>query len=69
MFFLKKKNIPALHNVLDEEKKRAKNNIFYYPLFDNDINSAERWCDKNGYFMNIDHLRDGNIFYKFAPKI
>ena len=65
--FKKKKNIPALHILLDHEKQRALHPYFYYPLFDSDISVAQKWCAKNKYFMTVDHVRDGNIFYKFKP--
>ena len=58
MFFTKKKNVPAIHSILDEERKKAKSDVFYYPLLDKDVNSAGTWCAKHHYTMTVSYLRE-----------
>lgn len=68
LFFNKKKSTPALYILLDNELSRAKDlnkHYFLYALFDNERNLAQKWCDKNKIYMEVDHQTDGNIFYKF----
>lgn len=66
--FKNKNSTPRLYFLLDNELIRAKDkniHYFYYALFDNERELAEKWCKKNGAYMEIDHQTDGNIFYKF----
>lgn len=66
--FKKKNNIPALFILLDDEVKRAKEkekHYFFYSLYDNEKDLAQKWCQKNNVYMEVDHQTDGNIIYKF----
>ena len=66
--FKRNKSIPALHILLDNELSRAKDkgqHYFFYALYDNERNLAQKWCNKNKVYMEVDHQTDGNIFYKF----
>lgn len=66
--FKKKNSTPTLHTLLDAELFRAKTigqHYFYYALYDNERDLAQKWCNKNKVYMEVDHRTDGNIFYKF----
>jgi len=66
--FKKKNNIPALFILLDDEVERAKEKekrYFFYSLYDNEKDLAQKWCKKNNVYMEVDHQTDGNIIYKF----
>lgn len=66
--FKKKNSIPALLILLDNELSRAKNinlHYFFYILSDTERELAQKWCNKNKVYMEVDHQTDGNIFYKF----
>lgn len=66
--FKKKNSTPALHILLDNELFRAKTReqyYFFYALYDNERDLAQKWCNKNKVYMEVDHQTDGNIFYKF----
>lgn len=68
MSLFKKKSTPALHLLLSEELSRAKTkeqHHFYYALYDNERDLAQKWCNKNKVYMEVDHQTNGNIFYKF----
>lgn len=69
MSLFKKKNTQsALIILLDDELKRAKErkeHYFYHILYGNERDMAQKWCQKNGVYMEVDHQTDGNIFYKF----
>lgn len=68
MSLFKKKSTPALHLLLSEELSRAKEkeqHHFYYVLYDNERDLAQKWCNKNKVYMEVDHQTNGNIFYKF----
>lgn len=66
--FKKKNTTPALIVLLDDELRRAKEretHHFYHILYDNERDMAQKWCQKNKVYMEVDHQTDGNIFYKF----
>lgn len=66
--FKKKNSTPALHILLDNELFRAKTreqHYFFYALYDKERDLAQKWCNKNKVYMEVDHQTDGNIFYKF----
>lgn len=66
--FKKKNSTPALFTLLDNEYLRAREkdkHYFYHLLYNNERDLAEKWCRKNNVYMEMDHLTDGNIFYKF----
>lgn len=66
--FKKKNSQSALIFLLDDELKRAKErkeHHFYHILYGNEKDMAQKWCQKNGVYMEVDHQIDGNIFYKF----
>ena len=66
--FKKKNTTPALIVLLNDELKRAKErkvHHFYHILYDNERDIAQKWCQKNKIYMEVDHQTDGNIFYKF----
>ncbi len=66
--FKKKNSTPTLHILLDNELFRAKTkeqHYFFYALYDNERDLAQKWCNKNKVYMEVDHQTDGNIFYKF----
>lgn len=69
MSLFKKKNPQSvLIFLLDDELKRAKEHKehhFYHILYENERIIAQKWCQKNGVYMEVDHQTDGNIFYKF----
>ena len=68
MLFLKKKKDSSLMFLLNETFIQAKNNdnnYFFYIIKDNEKEIAQKWCNQNNIFMEIDHQTDGNIFYKF----
>ena len=67
--FKKNKKISAISTLLYDNYKRAledgKKN-FYYALFDNEKMFAEEFCRKNKINMELDHVTDGNLIYKFT---
>lgn len=66
--FKKNNSAPALHILLDNELSRAKDkerHYFFYALYDSERDLAQKWCNKNKVYMEVDHQTDGNIFYKF----
>ena len=66
--FKKKNTTPSLIFILDDELKRAKEreaHHFYHILYGNEKDIAQKWCQKNNVYMEVDHQTDGNIFYKF----
>lgn len=66
--FKKKDTAPALFVLLDDEFNRAKQqekHYFFHLLYDNERDMAQKWCQKNKVYMEVDHQTDGNIFYKF----
>jgi len=66
--FKKKNDIPALIILLDDALRRAKEretHHFYHILYDNERDMAQKWCQKNKVYMEVDHQTDGNVFYKF----
>ena len=68
MSLFKKKTKPALIFILEDELKRAKEqniHYFYHILYENEKDMAQKWCEKNKIYMEVDHQTDGNIFYKF----
>ena len=68
MSLFKKKTKPALIFILEDELKRAKEqntHHFYHILYENERDMAQKWCEKNKIYMEVDHQTDGNIFYKF----
>ena len=68
MSLFKKKSTPALYILLNEELSRAKlkeQHYFLYALYNNERDLAQKWCNKNHVYMEVDHQTDGNIFYKF----
>ena len=68
MSLFKKKTKPALIFILEDELKRAKEqkaHYFYHILYENERDMAQKWCEKNKIYMEVDHQTDGNIFYKF----
>lgn len=66
--FKKKDTTPALFVLLDDEFNRAKKqekHYFFHLLYDNERDTAQKWCKKNKVYMEVDHQTDGNVFYKF----
>lgn len=67
--FKKKKTIPVVSALLYDAYKRAREDnkkSFYYALFDNEKKFAEEFCLKNKLNMELDHVTDGNLVYKFT---
>jgi len=66
--FKKKTEQPALFYVLDDYLKEARKKgekCFYYPLLDREIQKAQVWSINHHLWMEVDHKRDNNIYYKF----
>jgi len=66
--FKRKNKTPAICYLLDgsvEQMREKKEKSFYYALFDNELEIVEKWCNKNHFLMELDHITDGNKIYKF----
>lgn len=66
--FKKRTEQPSVIYSLNECLQRARdkhNTSFYYPLFEADVNAVKKWGNKNNVRVEIDHVTDGNVYYKF----
>ena len=69
MTLFNKKPLPNLFYLLTEQFDLAKDknrNYFYYLLRDEEVELAEKWCNKNKARFAVDHKRDNNLIYKFV---
>lgn len=71
MTLFKKKKKPSttpIYYTLDTELIRARRQektSFYYPLKENEVDKAMTWGIRNRVGIQIDHITEGKIYYKF----
>ena len=66
--FKKKKETPAIIYSLEarlQEAKDKKELSFYYPLWEHEVEVVKGWALRKHVMVEIDHISDKNIFYKF----
>ncbi len=68
LFKKKPQNKSAIIYLLEDRLEIArenKENSFYYLLTEGDLKLVRPWAEHHGIVMQVDHITDGNIFYKF----
>lgn len=66
--FKKKDKTPTIYFLLDESVKHMREKeekLFYYALFDNEVELVKKWCKIHHFIIELDHITDGNKIYKF----
>lgn len=66
--FKKIDKTPAIYFLLNdsvEQMKKRQEKVFYYALFDNEVELVKKWCNKHYFIFELDHITDGNKIYKF----